>query len=308
MPTPEPINTANSGFLITFVLLHNMLLLKIMGRKKIVIGKKLLEKLYLKQSLSPYKIGDILDCSFSTISNRLREFNIPLKSPALARMKYFKTDFNGDKILKAYMLGFRLGDLNVYKRSENSETVVARCHTTQIEQVKILETLFNSFGHISVSNNNGHFHVNCFLNNSFNFLLSKNKDSWAWLINRPKLATSFIAGYTDAEGNFIINQGRARFKIDSYDFSILSWISNWLTFQGISNKFRLIYKMGDKWNGKYPLNKDLWRLNVNEANSLRRFIELIIPYLKHQKRIGDARLCANNILKRYKNGTTIKYT
>lgn len=278
-----------------------------MGRKKIVISKKTLEKLYIKQSLSPYKIGSILGCSFSTISNRLREFNIPLKSPALARMKYFKTDFNGDKILKAYMLGFRLGDLNVYKRSERSETVVARCHTTQIEQVKILKALFNSFGHISVSNNKGHFHANCFLNNSFNFLLSKNKDSWAWLINKPKLATSFIAGYTDAEGNFILNQNKGRFKIDSYDFSILSWISSWLRSQDIPNKFRLIYKMGDKWNSRYPLNKDLWRLNINEANALYKFIESVMPYLRHKQRINDARVCLRNINNRIKNGT-IKYT
>lgn len=295
------------GLLITFALLHNVLLLKIMGRKKIAIGKKLLEKLYLKQNLSPNKIGSILNCSFSTISNRLKEFNIPLKTPALARMKYFKVDFDGNEILKAYMLGFRLGDLNVYKRSKNSETIVARCHTTQIEQVKILEALFNNFGHVGVSNNKGHFNANCYLNNSFNFLLSKNKYSWTRFINKPELAAPFMAGYTDAEGNFIINQGRARFKIDSYDFSILSWISNWLTTQSISNKFRLIYKVGDKWNGRYPLNKDLWRLNINEANSLGRFIELVMPYSKHKRRISGARVCLKNINNRTKNGT-IKYT
>src|SRR3989344_4897429 len=189
-----------------------------MGRKKIIISSKKLEDLYIHKSLSTIKIVEIYKCSFSTIANRLSEYGISLKSPALARTRYPKNDFDGNKITKAYMIGFRIGDLNVYKPSERSETMVVRCHTTKKYQVKVLQSLFNKFGRVSVSfKKPSHFTVNCFLNRSFDFLLSKNENSWKWLKKYPRICRGFIAGYTDAEGNFIINQGRARFKIDSYD-------------------------------------------------------------------------------------------
>ena len=187
-----------------------------MAMPRININKGTLERLYIAKNLSPNKIGKIFSCSFSTITNRLKEYNIPLKSPAFARMRYPKANFSGDPFLGAYMIGFRLGDLNVYRPSEKSETIVIRCHTTQFDQVRIMKLLFDRFGKVGISrNSSGHFYINCYLNNSFSFLLSKHKSSWNYLVNDLRLYPSFVAGYVDAEGNFIINQGRARFKIDS---------------------------------------------------------------------------------------------
>lgn len=284
-----------------------MLVLKLMGRVKIIINKGLLHKLYRKQNLSPYKIGDVLGCSFSTVTNRLKEYGIPLKSPAFARMRYQKFNFDNNMISKAYMVGFRLGDLNVYKPSEKSETIVVRCHTTQKVQIKVIDSLFKKFGKVSISfRSPNHYTVNCFLNNSFDFLLSKGKLSWDWVTKDCISGAPFIAGYTDAEGNFILNQNRARFKIDSYDFEILEWISNYLTQQCISNKFRKIFNEGDKQiiRGVTAIyKKDVWRLNVNEAPSLFKFISSIMPYLRHDTRIKDAQKCLRNINQRRTNGT-----
>ncbi|OGN32076.1 MAG: hypothetical protein A3I92_00085 [Candidatus Yanofskybacteria bacterium RIFCSPLOWO2_02_FULL_43_10b] len=269
-------------------------IVELMSQRKIKIDKVVLENLYCKKNLSPYKIGEVFKCSFSTITNRLKEFNIPLKSPAAARMKYKKIDFDNNLENKAYMLGFRLGDLNVYKRSELSETIVVRCHTTQKSQVEVIESLFNKFGKVTTSfREPNHLTANCFLNRSFDFLLSKEKDSWSWIASEKKVAPAFIAGYTDAEGNFILNQGRARFKIDSYDYDILNWISGYLKDVGIDNKFQCTYKKGEL-NGNAFFNKDLWRLNINYAHAVSKFIKLIIPYMKHHKRIKDAKECLKN--------------
>ncbi len=278
-----------------------------MGRKKIIVNKRLLNKLYHKQNFSPYKIGDILGCSFSTVSNRLKEFNIPIKTPALARMKYFKIDFDEDVFVKAYMLGFRLGDLNVYKPSENSETIVVRCHTTQKAQVRVIDSLFKKFGKVSISfRTPSHYTINCYLNNSFEFLLSKKRLTWNWVTKDFLYGLPFMAGYTDAEGNFILNQDRARFKIDSYDFEILEWMSKCLTQQGINNKFRKIFNEGDTQiiRGIAAIyKKDVWRLNINEASSLFTFISSIMPYLRHDTRVKDAQKCLRNINQRRTNGT-----
>lgn len=274
-----------------------------MSRKKIVIKKKVLRDFYLNKNLSARKIGKIFNCSWSTIINRIAEFNIPFKSPSIARMRYYKKDFDNNLINKAYIIGFRIGDLNVYKTNKNSETIIVRCHTTQQEQIDVIKALFEKFGKITISKNKGHFNVNCFLNNSFSFLLSKGKDSWGWIKQSPKLYFPFIAGYTDAEGNFILNQGRARFKIDSYDLEVLEAISKYLTENNILNKFKQIYKKGEAQSKNGIYHNNLWRLNINESKSIYKFINHIKPFSRHKKRILDMELCLINIKNRKQNGT-----
>src|SRR3990167_931800 len=61
-----------------------------MGRIKIELSKKKLYTLYYVQNKPPHLIGKMFGCSFSTITNRLKEYGIPLKTPASARMKYKK--------------------------------------------------------------------------------------------------------------------------------------------------------------------------------------------------------------------------
>ena len=84
-----------------------------MGATKIILSEALLKRLYIKENLTPNKIGEKLGCSFKTIRNRLKEYNIPFKDPAYARMTYAKKDFSGSLGEKAYIIGFRIGDLNV---------------------------------------------------------------------------------------------------------------------------------------------------------------------------------------------------
>lgn len=272
-----------------------------MSRKKITIEKKILRDLYHNKGLSTRKIGEIFDCSGSTIINRLVEFDIPFKSPSAARMRYQKKDFNNNNpIGKAYMIGFRIGDLNVYKPRANSETIVVRCHTTHKEQVEVIKKLFLGYGKISISDNKGQYHINCFLNDSFNFLLTKDEYYLRWIRNNYKAFLAFIAGYTDAEGNFILNQNRARFKIDSYDYSVLRRISDWLTEHAIENKFKRICKKGESKYKRQFWNNDLWRLNINRADSLEKFIHSIMPFLTHARRIKHAEICLNNIKMRKK--------
>lgn len=277
-----------------------------MGRNKIAIDKQALSELYHSQSLSTYKIGSMLNCSWSTVINRLKEYKIPLKNSSVARIRYKRNNFSGQLSEKGYMLGFRMGDLNIYSPTIKSETIVARCHTTQEEQVSVIEDLFSKYGQITVSRANGHFHANCYLNQTFKFLLGKDENAWAWVNKSPKFYIPFIAGYTDAEANFIINQGRARFKLDSYDLSILQAICRWLSESDINFKFRQIRKVGDTqyiFGMKSRYNGDLWRLNINEALSLEKFIVLLKPYLKHAIRIKQVNKCLENIEDRKTNDT-----
>lgn len=241
--------------------------------------------------LSPYKIGALFGCSFSTITNRMKEYNIPFKSHSLARERYSKKDFSSDPIEKAYMIGFRIGDLNAYKTNKDSSCIVIRCHTTSNYQIKLLKVLFEKYGKVTVSTSG---HINCHLNETFDFLL--NKFNQYKKINSKRTFLSFFAGYLDAEGYFGINQGKARLKIDSYDKEVLKWISSKLSKYGIRNKCRLL----SICKTKRSLGKELWRLNVNFAEDLRDVIIDLLPYSKHRTRIDQMKNCLENINKRLK--------
>lgn len=274
--------------------------------QKILIQKKVLEKLYWKDNMSPVKIGRLYNCTAMTIRSRMLELDVSLRSLSQARMRYKKYNFSGDLIEKAYLIGFRLGDLNVYQKSTSSEIIVARCNTTQLVQVELMKKIFSKYGKVTASKGEYSINVNCFLDQTFAFLLPDDKRVPGWVENDTRTINAFIAGYTDAEGNFILNQQRARFKIDAYDVEIISSISNFLTKRDIIVKMRCIAKKGQVRTDGMIFNNDLWRININEAFSLLKFIDSIRPYIKHKKRSRDMIICKKNIEDRIRKGT-IKY-
>lgn len=277
-----------------------------MPNHKVPISKDKLTNLYLNKHLSTRKLAEIFDCDRMTILNRLKEYQIPKRSSSEAKMRYKKFNFSGNRIEKAYILGFRLGDLNVYQTSSKSELVVARCNTTQTVQVRLIKRLFSKYGKVTISIGKYSTNVNCFLNKSFKFLLPKHREIPKWIMRNKATCNAFIAGYTDAEGSFLLNQAKARFKIDSYDAGILQGITEWLTQREIRAKLRRINKLGDLRTDGKKFNADLWRLNVNEAISLLKFIQQIKPFIQHRTRLKHLQLCEDNILFRLSN-KTIKY-
>ncbi len=277
-----------------------------MGRTKVLIPQKSLKYLYLKKYKSAAYISRLYNCTAMTVRARLKEFGIPLHSFAASRMHYKKYDFSGDLIEKAYLIGFRLGDLNVYQKSKISESIVARCNTTQIVQIRLIKKLFSKYGRVTISHGVYSTNVNCYLNMSFKFLLSNIKDVPVWIKQDKKVGMAFIAGYTDAEGNFLLNQAKARFKIDSYDKEIILWIASFLEKRGIRTKAWCIARSGALRRGGYKLNNDLWRININEAFSLLRFIQYIKIFTKHKTRLKHMIICEKNIMERIKR-KSIKY-
>lgn len=271
-----------------------------MGRKKISIPKQTLTRLYHGKNYTPKRIGELYNCDAVTVRTRLKEFDIPLKTPAFARIRSARKNFNGTDLDKAYLIGFRIGDLNVYLPSEHSETIVIRSHSTIPEQTKLVQNLFCSYGRVTTSfrKDKPNQTVNCFLNASFNFLLSKDFNEFSpWLRQSPKRFCAFAAGYIDAEATFGVYDKRARFKVDSYDRSILREMFRFFKAQDINIKFYPIVKKGDikygqKWNGT------VWRLSVNEKNSLKKFISFVYPFLRHKNRILQANRAVMNLKNR----------
>jgi hypothetical protein len=265
-------------------------------RKKILfdINKIKLEELYTKNKLSCSEISKIYKFDTVTVFNKLKKYSIKTRSYLEANIKYPKKVFNGNSKLKAYMIGFRLGDLNV-KSLNNKSTVIVKSSTTKKDQFNLIKKVYGGYGHFWFKKYGEVFNIMTFLDNSFNFLVKKEDNIEDWILEDKNNFLAFLAGYADAEGNFGVYQNRARFRLGTYDRGILLQIQKELINMGITTKFRLEEEAGNRNN-----NKNFYRISINERNSLLKFICAIKSYIKHIKRKNDLLKCENNLLERNK--------
>jgi len=267
-------------------------------QKRIVkISRKKLRRLYHDRNLSCSEIGKKFDCDKITIFNKMKEYGIKRRNLSQANTIYSKKKFDGDNILKAYLIGFRLGDLNVKAKNGNS-TIMVKSNTTKKEQFQLIKKIYGKYGHFKGYFNGKIYSTYCNLDSSFNFLLKKEDNVEDWILNNNKCFFSFLAGYTDAEGNISVSQGRARFRIRTYDKNILFQIYNKLNSLNINTIFNLASKAGVLHNRKQ--NKDCWGVFVSSKEALSKLFEFIKPYMKHKKRRNDLILAEKNVLERNK--------
>jgi len=268
-------------------------------RKKRIfkINKNKLENLYLKKRISCSQIAKKKGFTTTVVWNKLKKYSIKTRDYLEANIKYPKKIFDGDNELKAYMIGFRLGDLNV-ESIRNESTVIVKSSTTKECQVRLIKEVYGGYGHFWIKKYGDVFSTMTFLDKSFNFLVKKEDNIADWIREKNKLFIAFLGGYTDAEGCISISQGRARFRIRSYDKNILSQIHIKLNSLGINTKFGLASKKGVHSGAKH--NQDCWGVFVYTKNDLLNLFSLIKPHMKHEKRLSDIILAENNILERNK--------
>lgn len=258
--------------------------------KRIFISKHTLEDLYIKQQLSLIQIGKLHNLTASGVLRKMRKFNIVMRPFWTSRVS-IRQPFDGSDIEKSYLIGFRLGDLGIRQKSQLSRYIRVGCNTTKIEQAELINDLFSKYSKVSIGKPSPRnvISVSTILHSSFEFLLPKRDLIEPWIISEPKNILAFMAGYIDAEGSFGVYQNRARFRIGSYDVGILQQF--FTTLINLDIKAKLSLEMAKTPVGARnitrKLNCDFWRLSINEKESLLNFSNLIIPFLKHKKRIAD---------------------
>src|SRR3989344_5885672 len=187
--------------------------IKTRPKKLVNISRKELNKLYWKNKLSLSKISKKYDCTPSVILEKLKKYEIKRRDRSEANTLYPKKPFEGDFIKKAYMIGFRIGDLHVKKDKKNSKVIRINTNTTKIAQVELIKKVFGGYGHFYTKERRGVHEVSCQLDKSFSFLITKEDNIPKWVLRSKKYFFSFLAGYTDAEGCIKVNQGRAKYRI-----------------------------------------------------------------------------------------------
>ncbi len=269
---------------------------------RIDIPKSKLTDLYLRGKFSSFQIAKILGCNQTTIMNRLREYHIKTRTiqegKALTAPRYPRKDFDGTKADKAYLIGFRLGDLHIRKTHPNSPTIQVHTNTTRQEQVYLMFNLFKPYGHVRKNgpDKRGATKVRCFVNNSFSFLIPKPKTVEQWILQSKKYSLYFLAGYIDAEGFCgLNNRGQPFFGIKSQDKEILSSIqSQILSSIGVHTKLHFVRAAGSVMNG-IRSNKDVFGVFVYNRIDLKKVLAKIFPLLRHPKRRDNALQVINHI-------------
>ncbi len=269
--------------------------------KKANIDEKILSNLYLEKRLSLKKIGNLYNMSASGILKRMRKLKLPTRNSWETNIIHAKKPFLGSNEEKAYLIGFRIGDLGVRLSSKQTKNIRVNSNTTKKEQAGLIRGLFENYSDVWISkpNNSGVISTSTILHSSFSFLLPKADLIEKWIKINKHYMSSFVAGYVDAEGSFGIYNNRARFRLGSYDRNILTDITGWLRGFGINTLLYLERKQSEK------LNHDFWRLTVNEGRSLIELYDLIYYRLKHDKRRRDFYKAKENIERRSRDGTIL---
>lgn len=262
---------------------------------KIDLSKTELERLYHVENKSLKVIAKEYGYSAPGVLKKFKEFGVNRRSISEAGTKHPKFDFGGSEEDKAYLIGFRLGDLGVRERPG---LLYISSGTTKAAQIKLLKNLFTPYGPVWVGSagKSGARNISCSLNKSFSFLLPKHPNIPSRIIKSDPCFFSFFAGYTDAEGNFAIPNGRACLRIRSYDIGILSDMHRGLFRRGITSTFSLERKAGIYSGTKQ--NKDCWRLAVAHREELCKLLRILLPLLRHEKRKEDARSAMDNVTER----------
>jgi transposase len=252
-----------------------------------------LRHLYEEEGSTLEAIAEAYDCSAATVSRKMSKFGITARPPW--RERYPRHNFSGDPLEKAYLVGFRLGDLTV-RRAELSIEVIMT--TTCQEQVDLMYKLFDHYGHVYEHHRpDTKIFMQVRLNDSFSFLIPKEDRIPDWVLADKECFFAFFAGYVDAEGSIQVDRrGFARFNLNSYDKILLSQAQAKLVEAGvICPPLRLDVPAGRCNSYGIISPEDYWGFSVNKKTSLNILFARLSPYLKHHKRRQDLQRAWENV-------------
>lgn len=268
------------------------------------LAKETLEHFYNKR-LSLEKIARILHRSKGGVERRFKKYGLVPRGNSNRACKYKKCDFSGNLEEKAYMLGFRLGDLNV---SRKTNLIQVRCSTTHRAQVnKLIRDLFSPYTTPYYwKAKRGTMEIVCLLNNSFNFLLPKKDEVPGWVMENDKLFWAFFTGYSDAEGSFTFKKPKRRgkvktayFTIQSQDKGVILGLANNLNNLGVECYGPLLSKKAGYVDKRgMPNNKDCWKFDVVWKRSLWILINKMGKFVRHGEKIKKIKEVRENIISR----------
>ena len=254
---------------------------------RVEITPKMLTTRYEDRRMSIPQIAKELGVSAWAVHQRMIKFGIPRRKNGEATMKRPKPPFSGDPVDKAYLLGLR-DDLSAQLHGKRVRIQLGTTHPTMIE---LFKAQFERYGHVCIcpdyhkSTGIVQWHLHADLDASFSFLMRKPQAIETETIENDELFLSFLAGYTDAEGSFIISHSRdhATFilRICSQNIGVLKGIHGKLQSMSYHPTLVLEAKAGTK-KGYSTIKRDYWRLELCRKNEVLSLIQSL-P-IKHKEK------------------------
>jgi hypothetical protein len=270
------------------------------GIKRVNLTKEQLESLYLDKKLSTWKIEKILKIPRGTIYRKLKEYGIISRDRSDSHIIHLKNDFSCDLLEKAYLIGFRIGDLGVRRLYPNSKTICVASGSTKIEQITLIKNMFKNYSKVWIKQtDNGKINIQIILNESFNFLLDKKFP--LWILEEKKYFFSFLAGFSDAEGCISKQNKIDYFSLGNYDKELLFIIHKNL------NRFGIICKepytdnrKGKSNNQGYKYNSNYSSIRLYNKENLLYLLNELKPYIKHKDKVKALNMAILSINSRNK--------
>jgi len=264
---------------------------------------------FYNKGLSLEKIAKIHHRSKGGMERRFNDYGLVSRGNSNRVCKYKKSDFSGNLEEKAYIIGFRLGDLNIKPRVS---VIQVRCSTTHRAQIQVIRGLFSKYTTPHVwKAKRGTTEIVCLVNRSFDFLIPKEDKIPEWVLKKDSTFWSFFAGYADAEGCLGVNNVKGKyikktvsFQITSYDKGILSEIRECLTDFMVYAKLYMAAPAGTPVKSalaigkRYFSRKDAWRLCVQNMESLWKLVHYWRLYSRHKEKLNRLKFAENNLRNR----------
>lgn len=259
------------------------------GKQREIIkpSEKKLKELYIHKKLTIQKISKLLEVSQTPVFKWLHEYNIPIR-----KFKYKKYNFSEDPREKAYILGLVVGDVCTYKHGRQ---IAAELTTTHPAMMNLFCSVFEKYGtptkRIKYNKTTKRYEWVGYilLNNSFEFMLSKNLDI------DNKYFYHFLAGFFDSEGCVHIynNHNYTGLSILIYNSNkeLLKIIKKRLEKDEFHPKFYKFFKKGEKTTNNYIRRNDLWAIAMHTIKEVLSLINTM-P-IKHKEKLNRVKIVSS---------------
>ena len=262
--------------------------------------RRVLDGLHNGRKVSLLQISKEVGRSYFSIWGLCRSLGIQTRgvaeaqaNSAVARSKHERRAFDGTVEDRAYMTGFKNGDLTAWQVSGTA--VMVTSSTTHRAFADLFQQLFERYGHVyqypMFEEGKGYkWKLGVRLNNSFRFLLKTSVEAAQEFAKDRSAFLSWLAGMIDSDGNIhtSASQGHPRVKLGIYNsnVSLLETI--------ISESRRIQYS----FDGPYLLKekgtvtpfgiiytKDLWHIDIQQTHqALQLLLELPVRHLEKVQR------------------------
>jgi len=274
--------------------------------KLIDIPKEVLKDLYWNQNKTPAQIAQMYNIKNErTVRKKLEKYGIKRKTVSEALTKKRKLPFTGDFTEKAFLLGLRAGDFHARWMKKSIRVQTSTTHPAQFD---LLKRAFEKYGETRkyLYKNSPHgpeLFIYVDLHPSFDFLLKKPEQIPDWILNDDSLFYSFLAAYSDCEGNWHISKSHCRFvrvsfRLRTSDKLILEQIKYKLVQLNYRPLLCIDRKKGTKL-GYGVLTSDFYALVLGKKTETVRLISELHSFSRHQEKIDKMQHISNSYLKTF---------